>query len=98
MIDWYRAENAQQLPESLQQLYDLPPIDPWGNEYVYNHFDKIPPGWRRKDRNLIPINSEFDLFSKGRDGESNPPLTAEASWDDVIVADDGQYIGLGKNY
>lgn len=98
MIDWYRAENHQQLPDDLQQLYDVPPVDPWGNEYVYNNFENIPYGWVRKDRNQIPINEEFDLYSKGRDGKSAPALTAQSSWDDVIVANDGLYIGLGKNY
>ena len=56
------------------------------------------PAGARKDRFLVPINSQFDLYSLGRDGNSAPPLTAKASRDDVIVANDGGYIGLARNY
>lgn len=57
-----------------------------------------PPPGARKDRFLVPINSMFDLYSLGKDGESAPPLTAAKSRDDVIVANDGGYTGLAKNY
>lgn len=52
----------------------------------------------RKDRFLVPINSMFDVYSLGKDGESSPPLTASKSRDDVIVANDGGYTGLAKNF
>ncbi len=97
-IELYQFRYRDQLPLSLDPLFDTPPLDPWGNPYVYNHFDTIPPGHQRKDRNQVPINSRFDLFSKGRDGKSSPPLTAEESWDDVVVANDGEYIGLAELY
>lgn len=57
-----------------------------------------PPGQARKDRFLVPINSMFDLYSLGKDGVSAPPLSANASQDDVIVANDGGYTGLARNY
>jgi general secretion pathway protein G len=52
----------------------------------------------RKDKNLHPLNSDFDLYSKGRDRDSKLPLTAEASRDDIIRANNGGFIGLAKNY
>jgi general secretion pathway protein G len=52
----------------------------------------------RKDRNLVPINTDYDLYSMGADGKSVPPLTAMASRDDIIRANDGQYIGLASRY
>jgi general secretion pathway protein G len=55
-------------------------------------------GQVRKDRFLVPINSDYDLYSKGRDGQSVPPLTAQASWDDIIRANDGGFIGLASEY
>jgi len=55
-------------------------------------------GQVRKDRNLVPINSYFDLYSKGKDGQSKPPLTVPVSQDDIIYASDGAYIGLAKDY
>ena len=48
----------------------------------------------RKDRFLVPINSDFDLYSMGKDRISQIPLTAKASRDDIIRANDGAYIGL----
>jgi general secretion pathway protein G len=52
----------------------------------------------RKDKNLVPINTQYDLYSMGADGQSVPPLTAKASRDDVVMANDGTYIGLASNY
>ena len=52
----------------------------------------------RKDRFLVPINTYFDLYSTGEDGESVSPLTAKASQDDVIWANDGDFIGPASNY
>jgi general secretion pathway protein G len=51
------------------------------------------PGGARKDRFLVPINSAFDLYSLGPDGVSAAPLTAAQSRDDIIVANDGGFIG-----
>ncbi len=97
-IDLYRGEHNEQPPLYLSDIFQQPLVDPWGNAYVYNHFSTINKGKRRKDKNLVPINTAFDLYSKGRDGKSVAPLTAEQSKDDVIVADDGEYIGLAENY
>lgn len=55
-------------------------------------------GAMRKDRFLVPINTYFDLYSMGPDGMSAAPLTAAASRDDLIVANDGDYIGLASLY
>ncbi len=55
-------------------------------------------GGARKDRFLVPINSDFDLYSMGKDGQSVGPLTAQKSHDDVIRANDGSYYGLASNF
>jgi len=52
----------------------------------------------RKDRFLVPINSDFDLYSMGADGDSFPPLQAAASRDDIIRAGNGAYIGIAELY
>ena len=86
------------LPNSLSDLDDFNMSDPWGNPYQYNDLNNIPPGKRRKDKNLVPLNSDYDLWSNGKDGESKPPLTAKASYDDIIRASDGAYIGIASGY
>lgn len=55
-------------------------------------------GQARKDQFLVPLNSDYDLYSKGPDGKSSPPLTAKESRDDIIRANDGAYFGLASEY
>jgi general secretion pathway protein G len=55
-------------------------------------------GKARKDRNLVPINSDYDLYSMGKDGASVSPLTAKASRDDIIRANNGRFIGRAADY
>ena len=96
-IKAYEAYEGS-LPNSLSDLDDFNMSDPWGNPYQYNALNNITPGERRKDKNLVPLNSDYDLWSNGKDGDSKPPLTAKVSYDDIIRANDGAYIGLGKDY
>ena len=55
-------------------------------------------GGARKDRFLVPLNSDFDVYSMGRDRASTMPLSAALSHDDVIRASDGGFYGLAKNF
>lgn len=55
-------------------------------------------GEARKDKNLVPINADFDLYSMGRDGRSSAPLTAKASQDDIVRGRSGGFVGLASEY
>jgi general secretion pathway protein G len=55
-------------------------------------------GQARKDRFLVPINTDFDLYSVGRDGESVASLAAVKSRDDVVRAANGAFIGLASKF
>jgi general secretion pathway protein G len=91
--------DARVYPDSLGEVAAASKPDPWGRPYVYvNLQDAKSKGKARKNKNLVPINSDFDLYSLGKDGASTPPLTAKTSRDDVIRANDGRYYGLGSNY
>jgi general secretion pathway protein G len=46
----------------------------------------------------VPLNSDYDLYSSGPDGESRSPLTAAPSRDDIVRANNGGYIGLAGEY
>ena len=86
-------------PDSLAQVGFDGRLDPWGQPYRY--LDLTEAGnlkSARKDKNLHPLNSDFDLYSAGRDQKSVLPLTAKPSRDDVIRANDGRFIGLGDDY
>jgi general secretion pathway protein G len=92
-------ETQDTLPDGLT-FFGPVRLDPWGNPYQYNKFDpdkQVPKGARR-DRFLVPINSTYDLYSTGKDGDSNPTLNAKVSQDDVIRANDGGFVGLASKY
>jgi general secretion pathway protein G len=86
-------------PNSLADLFDPIPLDPWGNPYQYLNHDTSPgKGKWRKDKNLVPINSDYDLYSMGPDGKSASPLTSALSHDDIVRGRNGAYIGLALYY
>ena len=100
----YQADTGG-LPTTLAGVSRANFRDPWGNPYQYLSIGcvevtgkcKAPQG-ARKDRFLVPLNSDFDLYSEGKDGRSQPPLTARESRDDVVRAADGGYIGLASEF
>jgi hypothetical protein len=51
-----------------------------------------------KDKSLHPLNSDYDLYSMGPDGQSQTPLTAKASRDDIIRANNGGFIGVVEDH
>ncbi|MGM0380609.1 MAG: type IV pilin protein [bacterium] len=86
-------------PNSWEDLgYSSPPVDPWQNNYIYNNHNLIGSGEIRRDGPTIPINSHYDIFSSGPDGEWSSDLHASSSRDDVVVANDGQFIGEAADY
>lgn len=97
-IEEYNVENGT-LPTSLADMGYGGKRDPWGNSYKYLKISKATSkASLRKDKNLVPINSDYDLYSKGKDGASQAPLTAAASMDDIVRANNGGYVGLAADY
>lgn len=92
------------LPSSLGDVGRAALLDPWGHPYQYLRIrgsernNGQAPAGSRKDRFLVPINSDFDLYSMGADGQTVAPLTAAASADDVVRANNGSFIGLAAAY
>ena len=88
-----------QYPATLAEA-DAAMDDPWGNPYQYLPIEgyKDVAGKQRKDHALVPINSDFDLYSMGADGQSQPPLTSKASRDDIVRANNGGFIGAAEDY
>ena len=72
--------------------------DPWGNPYQFRRLDGTNPGTVRKDSGASALNSDFDLYSMGRDGNSAAPLSAESSLDDIVRARNGDYVGRADKY
>lgn len=74
-------------------------IDPWGNAYRYMKIEGVKGvGGMRKDRFLVPINSDFDLYSVGPDGVTAGPLVSGPGRDDVVRGNNGQFVGLASDF
>jgi general secretion pathway protein G len=91
-----------QYPETLEELENPKLYDPYGFPYEYlvifgKKKSEIQGRWR-KDRFLVPLNYDFDLYSVGRDGETSAPLTADSSYDDIIRANNGRFIDIASKY
>jgi general secretion pathway protein G len=99
-IESFRLRNNDRIPLNLDELPGDVPLDPWGNPYNFLNIKAAGPGagGLRKDGKLNPLNTDFDLFSKGSDGDSKDPLSAKASRDDIVRANNGDFIGLGEDY
>jgi general secretion pathway protein G len=92
-------EDTGSLPASLDAVGFGGATDPWGNAYVYlNLTSAAGKGKARKDHSLVPLNSDYDLYSKGPDGQSAAPLTAASSRDDILRANNGRFVGPASEY
>ncbi len=92
--------DGKGLPASLSEIGRGDMIDPWGNAFRYLRFpdDGKKPQGARKDRFLVPVNSTFDLYSVGKDGNTVAAMTAKAAQDDIVRANDGGFIGLASKF
>ena len=100
IADYYIANS--ELPDSLNDLNMGLHIDPWGRPYQYLRLDGgTTPGIngkRRRDKNANPVNSDYDLYSMGKDGKTTPQFTAMQARDDIVRANDGKYKGLAEKH
>jgi general secretion pathway protein G len=97
-IDAHKMEHNV-YPVSLNVVGYGNQLDPWGRPYQYLNIETAKgKGHMRKDHFLVPINSDYDLYSMGPDGRSVAPLTARHSRDDIIRANNGGYVGLAEHY
>jgi general secretion pathway protein G len=92
---WQRTGHA--LPQDLSEA-GIAAVDPWGRPYVYLRAADASRSQLRKDGELVPLNSDFDLYSLGPDGVSALALPAAPSRDDVVRAANGAFIGVAANY
>ena len=97
IINDYAGDHGQ-YPDSLSDISSENLLDPWGNPYNYLKIEGASVGKVRKDHNLVPLNTTYDLYSSGKDQKSQPPLTASASRDDIVYANDGGFVGLASDY
>ena len=107
-------KDIRQIELILDDLYfdDDPPatlaaigiteMDPWGNPYQYLWLRGNPApgvnGARRRDKSMNPVNSDYDLYSLGADGLTAPQFVDGDAHDDVVRANDGDFVGLAEDH
>lgn len=52
----------------------------------------------RKDRFGAPLNSDFDLYSMGKNRATADSLSTPQSHDDIVRASDGMFVGLASDF
>ena len=95
---WGRPYNYLRISESDESEEDEAQDNKGNKGKKGKKDDKGKKGKPRKDHSLHPINTDYDLFSVGKDGKSTAPLTAKISQDDIVRANNGRYLGLVSNY
>jgi general secretion pathway protein G len=97
-VDGFLADNAR-LPDGLSEVGRGGKKDPWGRDYQYRNLTTSNGnGQARKDHSLVPLNTDYDLYSSGPDGQSSAPLTAATSRDDILRANNGRFVGPASLY
>jgi general secretion pathway protein G len=87
------------LPDGLGDVGFSDRRDAWGRPYEYLNLRNLKGGGKaRKDKGLKPLNSDFDLYSAGRDGLSEASLSKAESRDDIVRARDGRFVGLAADF
>ena len=93
------ASSGGSFPASLAEVGNGGKLDPWGRPYRYVDLTGANGhGKARKNKKLNPINSDFDLFSTGKDGVFKAQLTQKDSLDDIVRAHDGAFVGLAADF
>jgi general secretion pathway protein G len=88
-----------ELPPSLASIGMDDLLDKWGHPYEYLRIeDAKNKGKVRRDRFNNPLNTDFDLYSMGPDGRTQMELNAHFARDDIVRANDGEYVGIASEY
>jgi general secretion pathway protein G len=91
-------DDAREYPDSLADANLASKLDPWGHPYRYLNLDKNGNGGARRDKNLNPLNTDFDLYSVGKNGATKLPISQKDSLDDVIRIYDGKFVDLAAKF
>jgi general secretion pathway protein G len=87
------------LPAGLNDVGYQNLLDPWGNPYQFLNIETLKgKGKAKKAPKGIQINTDYDLYSMGRDGKSQTNINANFSRDDIIRGNNGRFIGPVSKY
>lgn len=95
-LEKYFSLNSR-YPDSLAEINSALE-DPWGNNYLYLNKSVGGAPTPRKHAGGADLNTDYDLFSPGYDGQYSGTITAGNSADDVVRVDNGSFYGLAEDY
>jgi len=96
-IDEFYANNKR-YPNDLAEISLDTVNDPWGNAYRYLNIALAGNNEPRQDRNLKPVNTDYDLYSMGPNGLTHRVFTSNKGRDDIVRANNGDYLGVAGDY
>ncbi len=96
ILGYQTASSGHALPPGLVDVDRAGILDPWGRPYVYVLFSAG--GIPRTDVFGVNLNSDFDVYSVGIDGATATSITAGPSQDDVLLGNDGGFIGRATRF
>jgi general secretion pathway protein G len=100
-IERFQAERGRP-PNTLAEAGIPAKLDPWGRPYQYQRIAGLDKNERdakcRWNKFEKPLNEDYDLYSMGEDGKTHAKTTHEDSFDDIIRANGGAYVGLVSEY
>ena len=98
-IQRFLTEENRGYPATLAELDVENLVDPWGNPYQFLVVEGLGNnGAVRKDKDLVPVNQRYDVYSMGPDGRTASPFTSQLGRDDIVLAADGTYFGRAEDY
>ena len=108
IIEKYRSDEGL-FPASLNDVGCGNNLDPWGNQYQYLNTDDVLKEEKKAKKMRIcqgcrwdkferPINTDFDIYSMGKNGETRAKIDHQQSRDDIIRASNGGYFGQAEAY
>ena len=95
-VDTFASTNVI-YPTSLADVGSAGIVHPWGNPYQYVNL-LLFPGSARVDGGATPLNSDYDIYSRGEDGQTAISIASPVSTDDVVRGRDGGFLDLASKY
>lgn len=97
-VEAFFAKNNY-FPEP-NELYTTMPTDPWGQPMIYLPLDGYPAylSFARVDQSMTPLNSDYDVYSRGHDELTNKVISSDSAADDLVRANNGSFVGRAKEY
>ena len=93
-ISAYTSDNGGTNPDDLGKINRANLLDPWGRKFEYNNFFDTGANPPLESPMFAPLNTDFDIYSKGEDGDSKPEGDyLPFNKDDIVRTREGAFVG-----